>query len=224
MEKLTLSGLSKATLKRLVNLEERDLATLEWLQVDSISLTAEEQQQVQFIQSRLLRYRAHLMNEATLWARVIYPLLGLAEQGNIQAWAGVSLQAQYVHFEIEGIADGVLGKAAIDGIESPYLVVVETKRGVENQNPLFQLYGQILAAAHINWENNGKSPQEMFGCYTIADSWTFVRAAIDGLDSDKPTLQIEASREYSEPSEAPTILKILKGIVARHLHQTHSGE
>jgi len=30
-------------LKRLVNLEERDLATLEWLQVDSISLTAEEQ-------------------------------------------------------------------------------------------------------------------------------------------------------------------------------------
>jgi len=218
MEKLTLSGLSKATLKRLVNLEERDLATLEWLQVDSIPLTEEEQQQVQFVQSRLHRYRAHLMNEATLWARVIYPLLGLAEQGNIQAWAGVPLQAQYVHFEIEGIADGVLGKAAMDGIESPYLVVVETKRGVENQNPLFQLYGQILAAAHINWENSGKSPQEMFGCYTIADSWTFVRAEIDGFDSDKPTLQIEASREYSEPSEAPTILKILKGIVARHLH------
>jgi len=44
MEKLTWSGLSKATLKRLVNLEERDLATLEWLQVDPIPLTAEEQQ------------------------------------------------------------------------------------------------------------------------------------------------------------------------------------
>ncbi len=218
MEKLTLSSLSKVTLKRLVNLEERNFAILEWLQVDSISLTAEEQQQVQFIQSRLHRSHAHLMNEATLWARVIYPLLGLAEQGNIQAWSGVSLQAQYVHFEIEGIADGVLGEATLDGIESPYLVVIETKRGVENQNPLCQLYGQILAAAHINWKDNGKTPQEMFGCYTIADNWTFVRAEIEGFESDKPSLQIEASREYSELSEAPTILKILKGIVAKHFH------
>jgi hypothetical protein len=63
-------------------------------------------------------------------------------------------------------------------MESPYIVVVETKRGIDNQNPLFQLYGQLLAAAHLNWENENQehSPQEIFGCYTIADSWTFVRA------------------------------------------------
>lgn len=219
MEKLILSGLSKATLKRLVNIEEQNLTMLEWLQVDSIPLTEAEQQQIQFIQARLLRYHAHLMNEATLWARAIYPLLGLAEQGNIQAWAEVSLQARYVHFEIDCIADGILGKATIDGIESPYLVVVETKRGIDNQNPLFQLYGQLLGAAHINWENQGNSPQEMFGCYTIADSWTFIRAEIEGFEADKPTIRIEASREYSEQIEAVTIVKILKGIVRKYLNQ-----
>jgi len=224
MEKLTLSGLSKATLTRFIHLDERDLDSYEWLQVEAISLTATEQQYLQLIQSRLRRYRTHLMNEATLWARAIYPLLWLAEQENIQVLAGVPLQAQYTLFEIEGIADGVLGKTAIEGIKNPYLVVVETKRGVENQNPLFQLYGQLLAAAHLNWEFDGHLPQEMFGCYTIADSWTFVRAEIDRIDSDKPTLQIEASKEYSEQYDAPTILKILKGIVARHLDQTPSGE
>lgn len=218
MEKLVLSDLSKATLKRLVTIQEQNPITLEWLQVDSIALTEAEQQQVQFIQARLLRYHAHLMNEATLWARAIYPLLGLAEQGNIQAWAGVSLQARYIHFEIDCIADGVLGKATMDGIESPYLVVVETKRGIENQNPLFQLYGQLLVAAHMNWESNGKPIQEMFGCYTIADSWTFIRAEIEGFESDKPMLRIEASREYSEPMEAVTVVKILKGIVMRFLN------
>ncbi len=224
MEKLTSSGLSKARLKRFIHLEERDLNDYEWLQVDSIALTAEEQQHLRPIQSRLRSYRTHLMNEATLWARAIYPLLLLAEQGSIQAWSGVAMQATYPQFEIDGIADGVLGKYVSGFPETPYLVVVEAKRGLETSNPVYQLYGQLLAAAHLNWENDQLEPQELFGCYTIADSWSFVRAEVSGITTERPTLRIESSGEYPEQTDAPTIVKILKKMVMKYLQQTRSGE
>ncbi|MGK7902633.1 MAG: hypothetical protein AB4352_14700, partial [Hormoscilla sp.] len=118
MEKLTISELSKSDLKRLIEIEEQGIGNYEWLTVDEITLTENEQQQLQNIESRLLNYDTHLMNEATIWARGIYPLLVLAEQSNIQAWAGVSLQAKYAKFEIEGIADGVLGRCASGFIEA----------------------------------------------------------------------------------------------------------
>jgi len=51
----------------------------------------------------------------------------------------------------------------------------------------------LLAAAHLNWENDSREPQEIFGCYTVADNWSFVRAEITGLTADKPTLRIEFS-------------------------------
>ncbi len=61
------------------------------------------------------------MNEATIWARAIYPLLMLAESGNVQAWSQVSLSATYPHFELDGIVDGILGKCASGKISRPYL-------------------------------------------------------------------------------------------------------
>jgi hypothetical protein len=157
------------------------------------------------------------MNEATIWSRGIYPLLFLVEQGQIQAWSGVALQATYPQFELEGIADGVLGKCVSGFIEAPFLIVVEAKRGLEAVNLVYQLYGQLLAAAHLNWENNSNDPQEIFGCYTVADIWTFIRAEVAGMTADRTTLRIEFSREYPEQVEAATIVKILKGIVARYL-------
>lgn len=219
MEKLTISGLSKSDLKRLIEIEEQGIGNYEWLTVDEITLTADEQQQLQNIKSRLLNYDTHLMNEATIWARGIYPLLVLAEKSDIQAWAGVSLQAKYAKFEIEGIADGVLGRCASGFIEAPYLILVEAKRGLEAQNPLYQLYGQMITAAHLNWENNNNSPQEVFGCYTIADVWKFIRAEISDIDSDLPKMRLEYSREYVEKLEAETILRIIKGIVGLYLNQ-----
>ena len=98
--------------------------------------------------------------------------------------------------------------------------MVETKRGVENANPIFQLYGQLLAAARINWENDGNDPQEIFGCYTIADSWTFVRGQVEGLEAERPILSIEASGEYVEKIEMEVILKILKSIIGRYIPQS----
>jgi len=40
-------------------------------------------------------------------------------------------------FDLEGIADGVIGRSGIGRITTPYLVMIETKRGIEAQNPIF---------------------------------------------------------------------------------------
>ena len=66
MEKLTLSKISKADLKRFVQLEEKGIGSYEWLNLESITITQDEQQQVGYIQSHLLNYSIHLMNEATM--------------------------------------------------------------------------------------------------------------------------------------------------------------
>lgn len=181
-------------------------------------LTEKEQQQINYLQSHLLNYDTHLMNEATIWARGIYPFLLLAEQGKIQAWSEVPLQAKYAQFELEGIADGILGKCLSGFPEVPYLVVVEAKKGLENQNPLYQLYGQLLTAAHLNWEEDQKDVQEIYGCYTIADIWKFVKAEINEIESDKPRMKLEFSREYSSKIEGEIILKFLKKIVSKYIH------
>jgi hypothetical protein len=141
-------------------------------------------------------------------------LLTLAETAIIGAWAEVSLFGHYQHFEVEGIADGVLAKSVAGRIESPYLIIVKTKKGVEGNNPIFQLYEQLLAAAYQNWENNGVDNQVLFGCYTIGDSWQFLRVDVTGIESEKPTLKVDYSREYVEKLEVEIILKILRGIVA----------
>jgi hypothetical protein len=217
MTQLLLAKITSVDLKRLVNIQEQGVTAYEWTQVDSIQLSEHDLNQIETIKSHLINYRTHLMNEATIWARAIYPLLVLAEDSDIQAWAEVPLKASYANFDIDGIVDGALGKSAAGYLEAPYLVVVEAKRGLEAQNPQFQLYGELLAAARINWELDHQAPQEIFGCYTIADTWTFVRAEVSDIEAFKPTMLLESSREYSEKLEAETILKILKRIVAKGL-------
>lgn len=216
MNKLTLAQVTLADLKRVVNLREKGIGNHEWTQVDAIHLTEREQYRLHEIEQILDADPVHLLNEITIWSRAIYPLLQLSEQDDIRALAGVPLQATYPNFSIDGIADGVIGKSITGRIESPYLVMVETKRGIEGQDPIPQLYGELLAAARLNWENDPHAPQEIFGCYTIADSWTFVRATVANLESDQPTLTTEHSREYTEKTNSAQILRILKAIVARY--------
>ena len=222
MQKLTFSTVTLALLRQVVNLQERDAPEI-WLASAEIQLSDRERLQLEIIQSYLIHEKLHLLNEATLWARAIYPLLLVAEKTGIRAWSEVPLSAVYSQFEVDGIADEVMGYSVAGRLEMPYLVVVETKHGVENQNPIFQLYAQLLAAARLNWEGDSlqdskaeRAPmQEIFGCYTIADSWTFVRAEVSEIESDRPTLKVESSQEYSEKSDAETILKVLKSIVAK---------
>ena len=102
---------------------------------------------------------------------------------------------------------------------SYYLVMVGTKRGLESQDPRLALSGQLLAAAHLNWEHNQNPVQELFGCYTIVDIWRFVRAAVQDIESNAPVLTLELSREYVQKFEAETILKLLKQIVAGYVRR-----
>ena len=217
MPKLTFSSITLEDLKSVIHLQEGTIGRYDWNEVTSIALTDQEQRRVTEVSAYLLDRDTTLMNEATVWGKAIFPLLTLAESENVEAWAEVMLRAQYELFALEGLADGVLGRSVIGRVEAPYLVVVEAKKGIEAQSPVYQLYGQLLAAAHLNWELDGEAVQEIFGCYTIGDVWKFVRAEVSGIKSDRPTLKTEYSREYVEKLEAETILKLLKGIVLRHL-------
>jgi hypothetical protein len=213
MQKLKISSLSLADIEGIVALHEVSGSSFPWEDISPIALTEAEQYDVNLLQKRLQNTQVHLFNEATIWARAIYPLLLLAEQGNIQVWAEVALRGEYPQFDIEGIADGVIGRSVVGRITTPYLVMIETKRGVEAQNPIFQLYGELLAAAWMNWKQTKAAVQQIFGCYTIADSWTFIRAEVSQIESDRPLLSIECSREYNERLETATILKLLKQII-----------
>jgi hypothetical protein len=215
--KLLFSTITEAELTHFVTLQEGEMDDYEWTQVDSLPLNDIEHQSLQGLMAGLRKMPTLLMNEATVWSKAIYPLLSLAAQKSIQTWMQVPLYAQYAKFELEGIADSVLGKVVAGRVKYPYLVIVETKRGVESKNPVFQLYAQLLAAARLNWEHDHLSPQEIFGCYTIADIWTLVRGQVEDIDTDVPTLRVEYSREYMEKTEADTIFKILKNIVSKHI-------
>lgn len=215
INKLTASSLTKADLETVVTLHEQGIDDYEWLQVEAIPVTESEEQRLRYLQGDLLKCQVQLLNESTVWARAIYPLLLLSEQRGIQAWSGVPLKAKYAQFEIDSIADGAVGRAASGSIEAPFIVVVEAKKGIEGQNPFFQLYAELLAAARLNWQKQPHDPQEIFGCYTIADSWTFLRGEISGMKSEKPQLYVECSREYVEKLEATTIFRILRHIVSR---------
>jgi hypothetical protein len=217
MEKLKLSSLTLAALKRHITLTEKTGIYHNWLDTEQTEISEREKRYIDDLQQALKSIQVHLLNEATLWCKAIYPLLQLAEEENLQVWAEIALSAQYGQFELEGIADGVIGPSIAGRIQAPYFVMVETKRGIEGSDPVYQLYGQLLAAAWMNSQIDGKDDQEIFGCYTIADAWTFVRGEVGNISSDRPSLSVEFSPEYAEKIDAPVILKILKGIIRRYL-------
>jgi hypothetical protein len=217
MKSLKFADLTAADIRDIVTVQEQSIAAYPWTQVDQIVLSGEEQEHAAYISNRLRYTDTLLMNEATIWGRAIYPLLILAEQEPVQAWAQVSLRARYPHVELQGVVDGVLGRGIVSMTDTAYyLIVVEAKRGLESQDPRQQLLGQLLAAARLNWERDQNPVQEVFGCYTIIDTWKFLRALIKNPDSDMPTMTLEPSREYVQKLEAETILKILKRIVTTY--------
>ena len=218
METLTIGKLTFESLSLFVSLEEKPMRNYPWTQVDDLILTDHQRLQLGFICDRLLEEPAHLLNEATIWGRAIYPLLVLGEEGEIRARAEVPISAQYPQFKITGIADGALGKTVATRVTVPFLVLVEAKRGIEGSDPTIQLYGEMLAAARLNWQQQPCEVQIIFGCYTIADTWTFLRGEVRDIDSDRPHLKIEYSQEYTQKHDSLTILKLIKSIVQRSLH------
>ena len=212
----TFSQLSEETLKTLVTLHEEDGAPEVWEKMQ-IALTTDEVRRLNDLKSTLHRRNLLGMNEATLWARAIYPMLVLAEQGSVQAWSSVSLRAEYPTFKLEGEADGALAPAVAGRIRPPYLIVHEAKRGIKASEPQFQLYGEMLAAAWLNWQSDSNAEQEIFGCYTVNDIWIFVRGLVTDIETEKPTLAAEFSFIYDGISDAENIVQLLKFIVANQI-------
>ena len=67
-------------------------------------------------------------------------------------------------------------------IRTPYLIVHEAKRGVNAPDPQYQLYGEMLAAAWLNWKGIRQLPlSRKFSDATpsMIDNWTFVHGVID---------------------------------------------
>ena len=226
METYSFSQLSEETLRTLVRLDIQVGMSDRWKQMQQGDLTPAEVTQIDYFKSILRERDLVIMNEATLWARAVYPLLVLAEQAYIQAWAGIALKATYPNFQLEGEADGALAPAAGGKPQQPYLIVHEAKRGVHASDPQIQLYGEMLAAAWLNWngETHSQPPktssidsQEIFGCYTVSESWTFVHGTVAGIETEKPTLTVDFSRVYDGVFEAECIVQILKAIVAKQL-------
>lgn len=212
MQTYTYANLTQADIHTLCQFTVR-VPSYTWYD-ESYLLDAEEKLRVADITTRLQRDKTSIMNEATLWSRAIYPLLMLAERDYIRAWSQVPLRVSYPHAELQGIADGILGMSLSGDIDVPYLLVIEAKWGLSSPDPRPQLYGQLLAAARLNWQHTPRPVINLFGCYTIVDNWTFVYATVQQIDSDSPSLTIELSREYTQKTEAATILMILKQIVA----------
>lgn len=165
------------------------------------------------VTAKLRNYKSHRANEATVWARAIYPLLVLAERGSICAFSMVPLAATFGDVELRGEADGALAESIDEDVGLPYVVVIEAKRGLSGTDPLPQLFGAMLCAGRLN-EVGGRPLSEIFGCYTIADVWTFVRGRFD-WSQPKPVMSVTSSREYAEKTEAEAILAILASIVGK---------
>ena len=212
----TFSQLTEEAIHGLVTLDEEEGALEEW-QNRQISLTDDEHRRLEDIKSTLHHHHLVVMNEATLWARAIYPILMLAEQGRVRAWSGVSLKAAYPTFALEGEVDGALAPSVAGRIRPPYLIVHEAKRGLNAPDPLYQLYGEMLAAARINAKQDAAPEQEIFGCYTVNETWAFVRGIVREMESEKPSFAVSFAPAYSGTLEAEQIVQLLKFIVAEQI-------
>jgi hypothetical protein len=183
-----------------------------WEELGKRDVGERERVAVGLVTENLLNYKTQRANEATLWARAIYPLLVLAERGTIRAWSQIPLSATFDEIEIRGEVDGALAASVDEDPELPYLVVVEAKRGVGATDPMIQLLAAMLCAARSN-ERGGGPVREIYGCYTIAAVWTFLRGQLD-WSQPKPAMSVLSSREYWEKIEARTIVAVLESIVA----------
>jgi hypothetical protein len=224
MTKLALAAVTIDDLARLALLQSRGTTESPWNgAVEPPTETARVQ--LRYLTAKLAETHPILLNEVTLWARAIYPLLELAEVDNVRAWGGVALAARdpYSDTELAGVVDGVLApeEGVLAGTPGqPFLLVLETKRGVDATDPRPQLLAAILAVlwTRLGRARPGDEVAEVFGCFTVSDTWTFVQAeATVRPEGSHPRLEVMLSwsREYTERIEADAILGVLRWITRR---------
>jgi hypothetical protein len=210
-----LRQLTAARLGELVEIVDRGVLPELWEERQADPFTEDERVRLAALRRQLVSFKVHIVNEATIWARAIYPLLAMAERDKIRAFAQVAISGTFGNGELRGEVDGALAPMGLVGdAVPPYLLVVEAKRGVEAHDPIAQLLGGLLCAARRNHTRRPRGEHVIYGAYTIADVWTFIEATIAGLDGDRPRVTTAFSREYTETAEAETILLLLKSMVA----------
>ena len=87
MQTFTLGKLTLAQLREVVDLHNRGTVPALWAPMEQGELTDEERMLLASLRRRLQSYRTEMANEATIWARVIYPLLVLAERDRLRAYS-----------------------------------------------------------------------------------------------------------------------------------------
>ena len=216
MRRLLFNQLTRDDLTSLVALDDQAMDVEPWNGLAQGELTDAEQQRIGYVVEGFKLAPLLRVNEATVWSRAIFPLLAIVETRDAVAMADVPLTARFGDVELAGNADGAVGAREGGGLRAPFFIVVETKRGIEGGDPVNQLYGELLAAAALNAKDNGRSTQRVYGCFTVAAVWTFVQADVAGLDTERPSLTVTTSLEFTESHEAAAIVKILKSIIALH--------
>lgn len=221
MAKLPLASVTLDDLARLARLESHDEG-FEAQGVGDEPLDDDAREQLRYLAKKLAATRPTTLNEATIWSRAIYPLLELAETEQVRAWAEVPLAAKdpFSDAELAGVVDGVL---APDGVLAgapgqPFLLVVEAKRGMDGVDPRPQLIGALLAVVWSELGRGSAPTAESFGCFTVGDIWTFVRAEARVLPDGTPprlAMTLSWSREYAERTEADAILRLLRHVTRR---------
>lgn len=222
MTKLSLASVTLDDLGRLAALESHEMTQEPW-QDDALAFDDATSGQLAYLVAKLAGTRPTTLNEATLWSRAIYPLLELAETNLVKAWAQVAVAARdpYTDTELAGVVDGVLAhEGVLSGAPGqPFLLVMEAKRGMDATDPRPQLLAAILAVLWTKIAHVGDAqPVEAFGCFTVGDIWTFVRAeAVVRAAGIVPRLAMTLSwsRELTERTEANAILRALCWIARR---------
>ena len=215
MQTYKFSELTWESLNSLTRLQTVDTISKRWNQ-EQIELTAQEMQRIAFLKETLSQTSLMNLNEATTWARAIYPLLMMAERSGLRALSQVEMTAQFRNFLLTGTADGLLARIVLGEIAGPFLLVAEAKKGIDAKNPIYQLLGGMLAAAWLNYQSDRREPQEIYGCYTIAGTWTFLYGQVEEIEAEMPVMTVESSSEFSEKAETESILRILKFIAAKY--------
>lgn len=221
MASLSLNALTAESIRSLCRLSGHDVTEEPWRTLSASELSDDDRRLVSFYTSKNFATSATAMNESTVWSRVIYPLLMLAEVRDVRAWSQVPLTATIPTADaaspvtLTGVVDGVLApESPLRGTpDLPYLLVVEAKRGMDASDPRPQMLGAILAAAVLRRESADRAAIQ-YGCYTVGDVWTFVRARVAPAADAPLDVHLEWSREYAERHEPEAILKLLRGIAA----------
>lgn len=222
LRQIALSTVTFEQLADLVQLTSRGVTAEPWQELSRSEISDEERMLLGVLVRKLGVSLSMSLDEATVWSRAVYPMLMLAEDGGVRAWAQVPIDERLAsgRGRIFGVLDGVLApESPIGGApDRPYLLVIEAKRGLGAPDPRPQLLASLIAACIANQRARPsvEAPTVQYGCYTVGDVWTFVEATYRfDASADVESLALRYSAEMDERHEAEAILRLLKGISQR---------